>query len=251
MTQPISPALLHTYLTEDLSKTARCNRIKSHLYHLAAIVSLVVATAIFGMNLAAYYGLTKGASISLSQLGWTFLKFLFIGLNGIRLFSQSSEQTCLAKRNERIHAQLQTLQKWDDHQIRLFYQSKNRLIERLPVETMAKINQINPEQPHLALLPLIARYQVSESEGKKWNEQYSKLEKFRKEVEQDTKLTPAEKKDKLRRNNQAFLEYNVLGELLFYEPLHEKSSQFLGLPNELAKKPKRTAPTALKPRLAT
>jgi hypothetical protein len=229
MTQPLSSSTLTAYLTENPAELAKYHRLNDRLYQVAAAILFLSSVALLSVVLGIYFGFAGTTSVS-KTMGLT----VNVGAGGLLMGSSyclnaSQEHNRYSTRNELLNTYFQKIKNYTENDVRQFYKDKKVSIEQIPTETMAKLKQINPQQPLKALIPLIARYQVSEENTKKGNAYLLKLENLQKETEQNTKLSPTEKSDQLK--DQKSTRSNIIINTMHYNAMYIHCINFTGLPD--------------------
>ncbi|HEV7737042.1 MAG TPA: hypothetical protein VGO47_06675 [Chlamydiales bacterium] len=159
---------LHRYITEVPRDMAGHHQNMSRLYCAAMVIAALGALTIFGGVTALYLGLLGETSLS----GWATLGIIVsacVFAHGVDVFSkwQIDEQRHVKWYNK-LDKQLQTICKWDETTIGLFYAMHARSTTHIKPESLALLRKRNPTHPLLAMLPLVARYQLTEHYTKKW-----------------------------------------------------------------------------------
>jgi hypothetical protein len=164
---PVSP-LIKLYLTEKPAEMATHYLCRRTLYCTAAVISAIGAIAIFGGLTAIYLGLLSEGSLSgMEALGVIFGGCLFS--HGVSVFSRwQSEAHQQIKWYNQLGAHLHHIGNWDERAVGQFFSAINRSITYIQPPVMDLLRQINPQRPLLALLPLIARYQLTQHYAQVW-----------------------------------------------------------------------------------
>jgi hypothetical protein len=164
----LKPLQLHRYITEVPRDMAGSHQNMSRLYCAAMIIAALGALTIFGGITALYLGLLGETSLS----GWATLGIIVsacVFAHGVDVFSKwHIEEERHVKWYNKLDKQLQTIRKWDENTIGLFYATHGLSTTHIKPECMALLRKRNPTHPLLTTLPLVARYQLTEHYTKKW-----------------------------------------------------------------------------------
>ena len=222
------PLQLHRYITEIPRDMANKHQNMSRLYCAAMIIAAIGALTIFGGVTALYLGLLGETSLS----GWATLGIIVsacVFAHGVDVFSkwQIDEQRHV-KWYTKLDMQLQALLPiWDEASIRLFYGKHGRSTTQIKPECMALLRKRNPTHPLLAMLPLVARYQLTEHYTKKWTRRAAEQVVAMGKVD----TLPVKSRDNMRRLHQA-LETRANEEKTKFEKLSAECLNLLVNPGQ-------------------
>ena len=194
MTTPLSASPLITlYLTEKPAEMVNHYQCRSALYCAAIIISAIGTLAIFGGLTAIYLGLLSETSLSgAGVLGVLVGGCLFS--HNITLFSQwQLDAQQKIKWYDRLNVQLQHISNWDERTVEQFFTLYNRSIAHIQPPVVEFLRQINPQRPLLALLPLIARYQLTTQFAQEWEQKAAEQRAALPNIEQ----LPAESRENI------------------------------------------------------
>jgi hypothetical protein len=165
----VSP-LITLYLTEKPAEMVSHYQYKSTLYCAAIVISAIGTLIIFGGISAMYLGLLSETSLS----GMGVLVVMFGGClfsHNISLFSQwQKDAQQKIKWYDQLNTCLQSISHWNERNIDRFFAIHHRSMAHIRPPVVALLHQLKPERPFLALLPLIARYQLTAQLAKEWGQ---------------------------------------------------------------------------------
>jgi len=163
------PTLTH-YLTENHLEIAKKNESYSTFFKVAMVISAIGALLIFSGVTAMYLGLLGELSLpNVALLGCMIASCL--SMKGVDVCAKWHVMTMRqAKWYRTIAEQLKSITHWKEETVRQFFTVRNKSIDRLQPSTMSMLQKINAAHPLLALLPLIARYQLTENYATQWNQ---------------------------------------------------------------------------------
>ncbi len=200
MTPSIAASPLITlYLTEKPSERADHYRCRSALYCAAILISAIGTLIIFGGLSAMYLGLLSEGSLSgMGMLGAIGGGCFFS--HNITLFSKwQLDAQQKMKWYERLGVHLQQISHWDERTVEQFFSRHNRSPAHIQPPVMDLLHQLNPQRPLLALLPLIARYQLTAQFAGEWGQKAAEQQAALLRVE----CLPPESRDNIRRIHQS------------------------------------------------
>lgn len=162
------PHSLSHYLLEKPTQEIDQHNWQSRLYCVAMVVSAISALAIFGGVSALYLGLLGETALS----GTATLSVLLGGglsIHGVDTFGKwKVEEESLAKWYGKLNTRLQEVQNWKDADISAYFADHQRPLDQLEAHHKTTLQEINPQRPAKALLPLIARCRLIEHYVAKW-----------------------------------------------------------------------------------
>lgn len=163
--QAVGP--LNHYLTEDLSaNVTRLNR-KALAANVLEKICWVAFLAIVGVIFAvSYAGITLTGSLPLVMVGLALSGPLF-GLAASHLNIRTRAFSQQAEGEQKVLDKLGEISGWEEGEVRQFFLQQHLDITKLPLRPL---QQKEPERPHKALLPLIARFMYMQELSEKAEE---------------------------------------------------------------------------------
>lgn len=228
MPKPLSSSdlkTLNSYLTNDPAMTAQGHRFKARLYQVAAAISFLATIAIGGGTLATFLGCFGTTSMSFGAICLAIGGAAFSFLSGAYFIGSKLAEHDQEKWHHRLNADFQKIKHWTEKDVRQLYRDNNCSVEKMPSETSAKLKQINPEKPLLAMIPLIARYQFTAEKAKELNKCLDKIHQKDAEI---NKLPPEDKAKWLAEKDLLKSGYEPMISICHGE--HIKCAKFTGLP---------------------
>jgi hypothetical protein len=194
----VSP-LITLYLTEKPAERVDHYQCRSVLYCAVILISAVGTLIIFGGLSAMYLGLLSESSLSAMEiLGVIFGGCLFS--HNITLFSQwQLDAQQKIKWYERLNTHVQHMSNWDERTIEQFFSVNHRSTAHIQPQVMDLLRQLNPQRPLLALLPVIARYELTKQFAQEWAQKAAEQTAAMRAIEQ----LPPESQDNIRKIHQS------------------------------------------------
>ncbi len=184
----------------------------STLEKVCYVALIALAATVFAIS---YNFVVLTGTASLAMTGLVLVSPILV-IAPARLSQLANQYSLLAQNEDLVCLKLREIENWNREQIEQFMEDNELDIERLPLPAL---RQINPNDSHKALLPLIARFNAMkeqiDSTWKDCREAPEKLEqKWKEKEERDGTEIESAIKQKIRFENQCtcwkILELNVI-----------------------------------------